>query len=223
MPQTSQQIGVNVAVVLMTITERALKTLLVTLGEALWALPSGEPRYDEALQDAAERVLREQLGIHAEYLEQLYTFGAHIPRNRQRRITVAYYALIPSSSLRPELLAGLKDAAWFAEKDQPKLVDGHGLIVQVAQQRLRGKLSYSAVGFELLPELFTLAELQTIYELILGKTLDKRNFRRKITELGIIEATGSKRSSGRGPQAALHRFRPEVFQRIEAKGDIFAF
>ncbi len=207
----------------MTITDRALKTLLVTLGEGLWALPAGEPHYDEPLQAAAERVLRDQLGIHAEYLEQLYTFGAHIPRNRQRRITVAYYALIPSSSLRTELLAGLKDAAWFSEKALPKLVDGHASIVQVARERLRGKLSYTAVGFELLPELFTLAELQTIYELILGKTLDKRNFRRKISELGVIEATGQKRSSGRGPQAALHRFKPEVFQRIEAKGDIFAF
>lgn len=218
-----QQIGINVAVVLMTISRRALQTLLVTLGEGLWALPSGEPGYGEALSDAAERIVREQLGIRAEYLEQLYTFGSHIPKNRQRRITVAYYALIPSAELRPELLSGLKQAAWFTEKDQPKLVDGHGEIVATARLRLRGKLAYTAVGFELLPHEFTLAELQTIYEIILDKTLDKRNFRRKITELGIIEPTGLKRSSGRGPQAALFRFRPEVFQRIEAKGDILAF
>jgi 8-oxo-dGTP diphosphatase len=221
-----QQIGVNVAVVLMTIADGALKTLLATLGRDLWALPHGEPGYSEPLQDAAARIIGEQLGLRADYLEQLFTFGSHIPKNRQRRITVAYYALTPAADLRHRLAGGLKSANWFSPDELPKLVDGHAEIVRVARRRLRGKLAYTAVGFELLPEKFSLAELQTIYEVILGKTLDKRNFRRKIKELGIVEELGGEfRSGPRGRAAQLHRFKPEMFQRIEGevRGDILAF
>jgi 8-oxo-dGTP diphosphatase len=219
-------IGVNAAVVLMSIADGRLKILLTSVGEGLWALPHGEPGYGEPLQEAAERIIRERLGIRAEYLEQLYTFGNHIPRNRQRRITVAYYALIPAAALRRELDGGSEAARWFNHDELPKLVDGHAEVVRVARHRLRGKLAYTAVGFELLPEKFSLAELQTIYEVILGKTLDKRNFRRKIRELGIVEELGGEfRSGPRGRAAQLHRFRPEVFQQIEEglKGDILAF
>lgn len=101
----------------------------------------------------------------------------------------------------------------------------HGLIVRVARNRLQGKLAYTAVGFELLPELFTMAELQRLYEIILGRELDKRNFRKKILDLGIVEDTGEFRAAEhqRGRPAALYRFQSQVFRNLEAKRDILAF
>jgi 8-oxo-dGTP diphosphatase len=220
----SRQIGVAVVVVLMTISEGALKTLFVRVDRARWALPSGELAHDEPLQKAAERVIQEQVGVQIDYLEQLFTFGNLIPSTGQRIVTVSYYGLVPSALLRTDQLANREQVNWFAEQGQPKLMADHSEIAQAARHRLQGKLAYSAVGFELLPETFTLVELQQLYEVILGKVIDKRNFRRKIFELGIVEETG-KRSvlRGRGRPPSLFRFKPEVFKMLETKGDIFPF
>jgi 8-oxo-dGTP diphosphatase len=220
-----RQVGVAVIVVVMTISEGALKILLVRKDDRRWALPNGQPRVDESLLIAANRVVSEQAGIKMDYLEQLYTFGDQIPDDRPRTIEVSYYGLVPSVLLRTEKLADRSAVNWFAEVEQPPLVANHKTVVELARDRLRGKLAYSAVGFELLPGEFTLAELQNLYEVILSKELDKRNFRRKINELGILEPTGKERSShqGRGRPASLYHFKPEVFRKIETKGDIFPF
>lgn len=214
-----------VVVVVMTISEGALKTLLVRHDEAQWQLPGGTPRVEEGLLTAAERVIAERAAIEVEYMEQLYTFGDVIPESPQRVVEVAYQSLVPSVLLRSDKLADRRRINWFAEQEQPPLISNHAQVLEVARQRLRGKLAYTAVGFELLPDKFALAELQNLYEVILGKELDKRNFRRKISELGILEPTGEERipRKGRGRPASLYRFRPEVFQTIETKGDIFPF
>lgn len=222
---TKRCIGLSVLVVLKTISEGALKTLFVRRERSLWALPSGEPGYSEPLDDAAARVIREQAGVSVDYLEQLYTFGDSIPAKTLRAVEVAYYGLVPSALLRTDQLTTQHSAGWFGERERLPLAEGHATVVKVALARLRGKLAYTAVGFELLPEKFTLAELQNLYEVILDKVMDKRNFHKKINELGILEPTGEKRSSqrGRGRPAALYRFKPEVFRQIETKGDIFPF
>jgi hypothetical protein len=221
----SRHVEVRVAVVLLTIHGGALKALLVPQRDGSYALPSGTLGFDEPLSAAAERVMQ-SAGAHADYLEQLYTFGNLPPSSSERFIEVSYFALVPSAGPAGMPADGRPvpgGPAWFAEGEQPSLILDHANIVKAARIRLRGKLSYTAVGFELLPEVFTLAELQNIYELILGKQLDKRNFRRKIYELGIVEPTGEERASFRGRPASLYRFKAEVFEQIEAKRDILAF
>jgi len=220
-----RQIGVKVVVVLLTISEGALKTLLIRHDKQRWMLPSDTYSYNEPLEVAAQRAIGQQVGVKVDYLEQLYTFDYAPPSNSERCIEVAYYGLIPSALLKSEQLADRMTVKWFSEQEQPRLLEDHARIVQVSRERLRGKLSYTAVGFELLPAKFSLAELQNLYEIIIGKVLDKRNFRKKIMELGILEPTGEERNPerGRGRPASLYRFKPEVFRQLETKGDIFPF
>ena len=220
----NRQIGLSVVVVLMTISEGALKTLFVRHDRARWALPTGIPRPGEPLAGAAERIIAEQVGIQVDYLEQLFTFDSVVESKSTRAVTVSYYGLVPSALLRSDQLAQQDQVNWFSERQQPRLVGDHSEIVKYARRRLQGKMAYTAVGFELLPDTFTLVELQQLYEVILGKVIDKRNFRRKVFELGIVEETG-KRSQlrGRGRPPALFRFKPEVFQQLDTKGDIFPF
>ena len=214
--------GIIVVVVLLTISEGALKALLVRQDKARWCLPHAQLNSEEPLRKCAERVVSALAGIKVDYLEQLYTFGNKIPPSGPRVIEVAYYGLVPSVLLHPEAMADRSRINWFGMDERPQMVDGHGQIVKAAVERLRGKLAYTAVGFELLQESFTLAELQNLYEIILGKVLDKRNFRKKIFDLGILEPT-NQRARGRGRPALLYRFKLEVFKQIEAKGDIFQF
>ncbi|MCB1217344.1 NUDIX domain-containing protein [bacterium] len=223
--QVTGGIGISVVIILLTIRDDALKTLLVRTDGASWRLPAGTPGDAEPLRRAAERVVREYATISVDYLEQLYTFGNRVSPDRQRMIEIAYYGLVP-----PDLIPGVEQhaagrLAWFSEEDEPELQGEHGLIVRVARNRLQGKLAYTAVGFELLPELFSMAELQRLYEIILGRELDKRNFRKKILDLGIVEDTGESRAAEhqRGRPAALYRFQSQVFRNLEAKRDILAF
>ena len=225
MAKGKTQIGVTVVIVLLTVSEGALKTLFLKSRNGQWALPLGKLSPAEPLRKAAERVIADQIGIKVEYLEQLYTFGNQLPKSGPRTIEVSYYGLTPSALLRSGKLADTQSAKWFSESEQPKLAGGHELISRVARNRLRGKVDYTAVGFELLPEQFKLTELQNLYEVILGRVIDKRNFRKKINDLGILERVGEKRPAKgtRGRPAALFRFSREVFEEIESKGTIFPF
>jgi 8-oxo-dGTP diphosphatase len=217
-------VAVDVVAVVMTIADESLKTLFVQVEDGKWALPGRDLNIGEALSDAVKEVCHSQTGVEIDYLEQLYTFDHIDSRGNEHRLEVAYYGLVPHGELN-ETRAGSGSAAWYSETAQPKLAAGHLAIADLARKRLRGKLAYTAVGFELLPEKFSLAELQQLHEVILGKRIDKRNFRKKIGELGILEATGEERApqSGRGRPASLFRFRPEVFRQIDARGDIFHF
>ena len=160
---------------------------------------------NESLDAAAVRELREETGVDKVYLEQLYTFGEPKRDPRGRVISVAYYALIPPQQ---NLQAGTDaaDAAWFSISELPTLAFDHRRIVDYAHQRIRNKLDYTNVGFELLPAKFTLTELQLVHEAILGESLDKRNFRRKIAQRGIVQPIKEWRQTGRKP-AQLYRFR----------------
>jgi 8-oxo-dGTP diphosphatase len=169
-----------------------------------YALPGGFVLEKESVEAAAGRELREETGIDKMYLEQLYTFGDPNRDPRGRVITVAYYALVPhNQSLRAGTDAA--DAAWFPVSGLPPLAFDHRKIIDYAHMRIRNKLNYTNVGFELLPRKFTLTELQLVYEAILGELLDKRNFRRKITQQGIVKPLKEWVRTGRKP-AQLFRF-----------------
>ena len=199
---------VTVDIVLFTIRERTLHLLLIRRlvkpFENRYALPGGFVLEDESLDAAAARELREEAGVDKVYLEQLYTFGDPKRDPRGRVITVAYYALVPHTQV---LKAGsdAADAAWFPVDELPSLAFDHRKIVEYAHQRIRNKLDYTSVGFELLSEKFTLSELQLVHEAILGQTLDKRNFRRKITQKGLVKPIKEWQNTGRKP-AQLFRF-----------------
>jgi 8-oxo-dGTP diphosphatase len=200
---------VTVDIVIFTVRDRTIHVLLVKRGippfKGLHAIPGGFILEGESLEGAANRELFEEAGVRNVFLEQLYSFGDPRRDPRGRVITVAYYALIASENV--PLIAGsdAADAGWFPVSALPPLAFDHQRILNYAVERLRNKLEYTTVGFELLPEKFTLSELQAVYEAILGCALDKRNFRRKIALLGILKPLQERKRTGRKP-AQLFRF-----------------
>jgi 8-oxo-dGTP diphosphatase len=173
-----------------------------------YALPGGFVLPGENLEEAALRELFEETGTRDVYLEQLYTFGDPGRDPRDRVITVAYYALVPED--KSPLLAGTDAAAaaWLPVSLLPPLAFDHRAIVDCAVNRLRNKLEYTTVGFELLPRKFTLSDLQRLHEAILGRKLDKRNFRRKVQAMGLVQPLKEWERTGRKP-AQLFAFRRE--------------
>ena len=216
---------VTVDIVIFTIQQGVLKVLLVKrlidpfVGQ--FAIPGGFVLEDEDLEQAAVRELREETGVSDVYLEQLYTFGKPDRDPRGRVVTVAYFALISADR---KLKAGTDaaEAAWFSMDDLPPLAFDHATILNYALERLRNKLEYTTVGFQLLPEKFTLTELQEVYGAILGKNLDKRNFRRKMSVLKILKPLPEYRRGGQRP-AQLYRFVAARFEKLKDKGILFPF
>jgi len=183
-----------------------------------WALPGGFVRRDESLEATARRELYEETGITKIYLEQLYTFGDVDRDPRERVVTVAYYALInlKDQSIRPSTDAS--QAQWFPVQNLPKLVFDHERIFATAMQRLRAKVRYEPIGFELLPPKFTLPELQKLYELILGCPLDKRNFRKKILAMDLLIDLGEKETGVKRRAGKLYQFDQDKYQQLKQKG-----
>jgi len=169
-----------------------------------WALPGDYIRAEETLDDCAARALAEQTGLDAIYLEQLYTFASHYPGRWGRVFNVAYFALVPFATVK---LRADETLAWQALGRLPRLAFNHEDILASARRRLAAKVEYSTIALGLLPETFTLADVQAVYEAIRGERLDKRNFRRSLLALGHLEATGEKRQSGPHRPARLYRLR----------------
>lgn len=157
------------------------------------------------------------------FLEQLYTFGEPGRDPREHVVTVAYYALVNLVDHRPEAATDARKAGWFPLDDLPPLAFDHDAILAAARQRLRGKLRYEPVGFELLPAKFTLTELQKLYERILDEALDKRNFRKKVKKLGILEETGEVQRDVAHRAARLYRFDKRRYENLLKAGIHFAF
>ncbi|HVE43254.1 MAG TPA: NUDIX domain-containing protein [Planctomycetota bacterium] len=201
-------VRVAVDLVIFTVRDGALQVLLIERGIApfkgQWALPGGFVLERETLEEAARRELEEETGLREVYLEQLFTFGDPERDPRGRIISVAYYALTPPAPLRASTDAA--NAAWHPAARPPKLAFDHAKILRSGLERLRAKLGYSTVGFELLPRQFTLTELQTLYEAILERPLDKRNFRKKILSLGLLKSEGRTRAAGAHRPARLYAF-----------------
>lgn len=225
-PDRAPHPAVTVDVILFTIRRRRLEVLLIRRQlppfEGCWALPGGFVRMDESLDDAARRELWEEAGVQVRWLEQLYTFG-EIDRDPARRvITVTYFALIDGARLDPKAGTDAASVGWHPVDAMPPLAFDHARIVRYAHERLRHKTEYAPVAFQLLPDELTLSELQEVYEVILGKRLDKRNFRRKVLALDILEPTGDERREGRGRPASLYRFRMHRFRDLGG-GVVLAF
>ena len=221
-PSQYERPSVTVDVVIFSLIAEELKVLLIRRKRwpfaGMWAIPGGFVRMEESLEEAAARELAEETGVRDVYMEQLYTFGAPDRDPRTRVITVAYFALVPADAIG-EHRAGT-DAAetrWFPVDGVPSLAFDHQEILEYALLRLRYKLEYTMVGFELLPDVFTLSELQHAYELILGEALDKRNFRRKILSANILEYTGRKKREGEGRPARLYRYREDAVAEVKAR------
>ena len=211
--------AVTTDIVILTVLDGSLKVLLIKRGmepfKGQWALPGGFVKIDESVNDCAARELEEEAGISGVYLEQLYTFGSVKRDPRERVISVAYFALIPGENVELKAGTDATEAQWFDVHDLPKLSFDHSEILGVAQQRLAAKMDYSTVGLKLMPEEFTLSHLQDVYEKATDKPRDKRNFRKWIFSLNVIEATGKKFSSGPHRPAMLYRvINPEEVRNI---------
>jgi 8-oxo-dGTP diphosphatase len=199
---------VAVDVVIFTIDTGELKTLVVRVREGRfagqWAFPGGLVRMHESLDEAARRELSAKTGLAGLYLEQLRTFGDPHRDPQARVVATAYFALVPAKEMlaRSDKYAGV---AWFAVRGLPALAYDHDAVAGAALERLRAKLAYTNLVYGLLPAEFTLGELQEIYEIILGRDLDRRNFRKKILATGLLRRLPRQR---RGPHrpAALYRF-----------------
>jgi 8-oxo-dGTP diphosphatase len=226
-PAAYERPSVTVDLVLLSVLDGALHVLLMRRtqppAEGKWALPGGFVRIDESLDEAARRVLHEKAQIASAFLEQLYTFGAVARDPRMRIITVAYYALLPAARFAKaleqsdELALAKLVTAWKGEtggRAEALAADGarlalafdHADILGLAVKRLRGKLDYSQVGFELLPAQFTLRALQDVHEAILGVRFNKPAFRRRMLDKGVLEPTGLREQGVTFRPAELYRF-----------------
>ncbi|MCA9070011.1 MAG: NUDIX hydrolase [Planctomycetaceae bacterium] len=220
--------SVSVDVALVTVDEDQLKAVLVRRAEhpaqGKWSLPGGFVGMNESLDEAASRVLETKVGVNGIFLEQLYTFGEPHRDPRTRVITVAYYALVDAGLLVGERFED-QNAQWVTLKIPWKGEHGgpvealdeggkplpiafdHAEILGLVVQRLRGKLNYAPIGFELLPTQFTLRQLQSLHETILGRTYNKDSFRRRLLSSGLIVPTGEREQDVGHRPAELYQFK----------------
>lgn len=208
--------------VVFALDEHDLKVLLIQRDlepfAGRWALPGGFVLMDETLDEAARRELEEETGAKNVFLEQLYTFGDVRRDPRDRVVTVAYYALVKLSEHKLRAASDSRDAAWFAMADIPKLAFDHERILEAAYERLRGKVRYQPIGFELLSTKFTLTQLQRMYEVILDRPLDKRNFRKKILSMDVLLELDEVQQDVAHRAARLYRFDKAKYDRMTRKG-----
>ena len=201
--------AVTTDIVIFTIRQDELKVLLIKRALAPhrneWALPGGFIKLEESLDEGARRELEEETGVSGVYLEQLYTFGQPDRDPRERVITVAYYALVPSDKFEVRAGSDAEGVSWFGMKEIPNLAFDHQEILDMAHERLTAKLEYSTIAFQFMPKNFTLSELQHVYEVILRGPIDKRNFRKRILGLELIKETGKERKTGAHRPAKLYR------------------
>jgi 8-oxo-dGTP diphosphatase len=200
--------------------EAGLRVLLIRRGEepfgGSWALPGGFVRMAETTEEAARRELEEETSLRSAFLEQLYTFSRVDRDPRERVVSVAYYALVKPSALQAG--SDAKSAEWIDVVSLPALAFDHNEIFSVALERLRAKIRYQPIGFELLPQKFTLGQLQRLYETILGRELDKRNFRRSFLRMGVLQAMDEMEQGVAHRPSKLFRFDRAEYRRLLKRG-----
>ena len=201
--------AVAVLVVIFTVVDGALQVLLIERSaapaEGRWAIPGGALQHGESLEQAAVRKLAEETGVTDVFLEQLYTFGDLDASPNEGSVGVAWFALVDPARVRLAQRTAWRPEWWSLDEIPPLAFDNEQ-VIDVARTRLISKLQYTDAAYSLLPPTFTMRELQEVYEAILGRTLDKRNFRRRLLATDFIAATSEMRSEGRHRPARLYRF-----------------
>jgi 8-oxo-dGTP diphosphatase len=226
-PHTYQypRAALTVDCVVFGLDDEELKVMLIQRAlapfEGQWALPGGFVRVDETLEQAARRELEEETGLRDIFLEQLYSFSAVDRDPRERVVSVAHYALVNLRDYTVHAATDASDAAWFGVHDTPKLAFDHADILESALERLRGKLRYQPIGFELLPKKFTLSQLQRLYELVLERELDKRNFRKRVLGTGLLVELDEVEKDVAHRAARLYRFDESKYKRLAKQGFSF--
>lgn len=214
--------ALTVDIVVFALDEDGLQVMLIERDlepfAGRWAIPGGFVRVDETLDEAARRELQEETGLRDIYLEQLYTFGDLGRDPRERVVTVAYYALVNLQGHDVKASTDARNAAWFNINDLPGLAFDHEQIIDLALQRLRGKVRYQPIGFELLPDKFPLRDLQRLYEIVLDRDLDKRNFRKKILSMDILVELNEIEKDVSHRAAKLYRFDKKKYDKLSRKG-----
>ena len=217
-----QNIKVAVDAVVFGYEAGALKVLLIRRKLApqktIWALPGGFVLDHENLEDALQRELREETNVSINYYEQLYTYGEPKRDPRFRVISVAYYALVRPDQFELAATTDADEASWFDMGTLPKLEFDHLKIIADALERLRGKLVYEPIGFDLLERTFPFADLEALYSIVLGQALDRRNFRKKILGLGFLDQVKQQSTGGRGRPAMLYKFNKSKYFQLKKKG-----
>jgi 8-oxo-dGTP diphosphatase len=214
--------ALTVDAVVFGLDDAGLHVLLIERGsppfEGAWAIPGGFVLMDETLEAAARRELEEETGLTDVFLEQLFTFGDLDRDPRGRVVSVAYYGLVNIRDHRVRAATDAKSAKWFSLDALPALAFDHGTVLATALERLKGKVRYKPIGFELLPKRFTLRELQHLYETVLGTEVDKRNFRKKVLSLGfLVPLDALEKEVARRP-ARYYRFDRARYRELEKKG-----
>ena len=201
--------AVAVLVVIFTVVDGALQVLLIERSappaEDQWAIPGGALQHGESLDQAAVRKLAEETGVTDLFLEQLYTFADLDPSSTDGSVGVSYFALVDQGRARLAQRTAWRPDWWSLDAIPPLAFDNEQ-VIDVARQRLINKLQYTDAAYSLLPPQFTMRELQEVYEAILGRPLDKRNFRRRLLATDFIKATSEMRSEGRHRPARLYQF-----------------
>jgi len=206
-----------------------LQVLLIQRGiepyKGAWALPGGFVNMDEDLETAAKRELQEETGVCNVFLEQLFTFSAPQRDPRGRVVSVAYYALIPLDSVQPKAADDADNVAWYNVNKLPPLAFDHSLIMDTALRRLRAKVRYQPIGFELLPPKFPLSALRILYQSILNldKPLEKRNFRKKILKLGILNPLDEYQQGVAHRAARLYSFDKQKYEQLQKREAVLSF
>lgn len=218
-----QHIKLAVDAVVFGYQQQKLHVLLVQqkygIMKGKWVLVGGFVKDEESLSDAVKRELAEEAGVKVDYMEQLYTFGDDVDRDpRFRVVSVAYFSIVNPKGFKLKADSDASDARWFAIDELPDLGYDHKLILQAAQQRLSAKLSYQPIGFDLLPKEFVFSELEHLYSTLLDKSIDRRNFRKKILSFGFIEETGKQQVPATGRPAKLFRFNKQKYHQLVKEG-----
>ena len=186
--------------------------------QKFWALPGGLVLNDESLEEAARRELKEEAGIDVSYLEQLYTFGKPDRDPRNRVVSVTYYGVVRPKDYHISANTDAEDVAWFNINKLPKLAFDHKHIVDTAIKRLRGKMAYEPIGFELLDKKFPFSDLEKLYQTLLDHALDRRNFKKKIMAYGFLEELEESVQRGAGRPARLFQFNKKKYFELKENG-----
>ncbi|CAL2108787.1 8-oxo-dGTP diphosphatase [Tenacibaculum sp. 190524A02b] len=217
-----QDIKVAVDAVVFGYDKKQLSVLLIKRGvqpfKDSWALPGGLVKENESLEEAVQRELEEETGVTIDYLEQLYTFGKPGRDPRNRVVSVTYFGLVSPQHFKIAAATDAAEVQWFSINELPELAFDHSIILDKALKRLQSKINYQPIGFELLKKEFPFSDLENLYQTILDRKIDRRNFRKKILSFDILIETDKIHKPSSGRPAKLFKFNSEKYKELENKG-----